>query len=108
MFKKNKELDTNKHEIISDKEDISIDKDNKEDISIDKDGIGIDKDNKDMTGGESDGNPKQNYVNYKEVFYDKLPFSYKQVDIFTKLLIIALVGVMIYLVITSNVMPWIK
>lgn len=42
----------------------------------------------------------------KEKLYDKLPFTYKQVDIFTRIAIFALAALMIYLVVTSNAMPW--
>ncbi len=44
--------------------------------------------------------------NIKEKAYDKLPFTYKQVDIFTKVLIGVFAILIIYLIVTSNRMPW--
>jgi hypothetical protein len=46
--------------------------------------------------------PKKEEKMFKEEIYDRMPFSYKQVDIFTKVIIGVTIAFVIYAIIVSN------
>ncbi len=46
--------------------------------------------------------PKKEEKMFKEEIYDRLPFSYKQVDIFTKVIIGVTIAFVIFAIIVSN------